>query len=175
MSSVLSLTESSLDEAAVGAWAQDLAHTAPVSGLVFLQGDLGAGKTTFARAFLRALGVTGPVRSPTYTLIEPYDLADKSRAPETGPCRVLHLDLYRLGTPEELDFLGLRDEFDQALILIEWAVRADRELPPPDVEVFLAPMALAEPGLRQLVLQARTAQGTQWLQACQSRHHGRGN
>lgn len=160
---------SELAETAVSALAQDLAHTAPSSGLVFLVGDLGAGKTTFARAFLRGLGVTGPVRSPTYTLIEPYDFTDG----QNGPRRVLHLDLYRLGSPEELDYLGLRDEFDQALILIEWAVRAEPELPLPDLEISLAMAAPTVPDLRRLVLSARTAQGTDWLDACQSRNDER--
>lgn len=170
-----------LDETSVVRLAQDLAQTAPHHGLVFLVGDLGAGKTTFARAFLRALGVVGPVRSPTYTLIEPYDLVEEggggsgSRAQGGGPRRVLHLDLYRLGAPDELDYLGLRDEFDQALILIEWPVRAASELPLPDLEIHLARMSLAEPDHRQLTLSAGTARGTLWFQACQSRYDVRGD
>lgn len=161
------------DEPGVSRLAQALAQTAPVHGLVFLEGDLGAGKTTFARAFLRALGVDGPVRSPTYTLIEPYDLAgaevtDGVSDAAKGPHRVLHLDLYRLGSPEELDYLGLRDEFGQALILVEWPVRAGSELPMPDLEIRLAAEASAAVDRRQVTLIARTDSGTRWFRACQS-------
>ncbi len=151
-----------LDESAVTTLAGALAQTAPHTGLMFLEGSLGAGKTTFARAFLRVLGVSGTVRSPTYTLIEPYDLADR---------RVLHLDLYRLASPEELDDLGLRDEFDQALILIEWPERGAGELPLADICVTLAPVkgsaknAVLE---RNIHVTANTLKGTQWLNACQS-------
>ncbi|ANJ68437.1 tRNA (N6-adenosine(37)-N6)-threonylcarbamoyltransferase complex ATPase TsaE [Halothiobacillus diazotrophicus] len=163
------------DEAAVSRLAQALAQTAPGHGLVFLEGDLGAGKTTFTRAFLRALGVTGPVRSPTYTLIEPYDLeecADSARGADAAvaPCRVLHLDLYRLGSPEELDYLGLRDEFGQALILVEWPACAGDELPPPDIEIRLSVDAFAGVDRRQVTVRPRTPSGTRWFQACQSRY-----
>lgn len=168
-----------LDEAAVSHLAKALALTAPGQGLVFLEGALGAGKTTFARAFLRALGVAGPVRSPTYTLIEPYDLVDGAlldpdQGAIGGPDRVLHLDLYRLGSPDELDYLGLRDEFDRALILIEWPIRAASELPCPDLEIQLAATGSAEPDRRHVMLIARTVPGTDWLKACQSRYAMRG-
>ncbi|MHB8919695.1 MAG: tRNA (adenosine(37)-N6)-threonylcarbamoyltransferase complex ATPase subunit type 1 TsaE [Halothiobacillus sp.] len=151
-----------LDEPAVATLAGALARTAPRTGLMFLEGSLGAGKTTFARAFLRALGVRGTVRSPTYTLIEPYDLADR---------RVLHLDLYRLASPEELDDLGLRDEFDQALILIEWPERGAGELPLADICVALAPVKNSAKNAvfeRDIHVTANTPKGTQWLNACQS-------
>ncbi|QIT56020.1 tRNA (adenosine(37)-N6)-threonylcarbamoyltransferase complex ATPase subunit type 1 TsaE [Aquisalimonas sp. 2447] len=98
--------------------------------VVALQGDLGAGKTTLVRGLLRAAGHTGPVRSPTYTLMEPYDLGDR---------RVLHLDLYRLADPGELDFLGLRDELaDGVLVLVEWPERGVGVMPPWGLEVGLS-------------------------------------
>ncbi len=93
------------------------------AGIITLSGELGAGKTTFVRGLLRALGHTGAVRSPTYTLVEPY---------EVGGQRVLHLDLYRLAGAADLTTLGLRDELDDAtLLLVEWPERADGALPAP--------------------------------------------
>jgi tRNA threonylcarbamoyladenosine biosynthesis protein TsaE len=98
--------------------------------IVHLRGDLGAGKTTLARGILRGLGHTGAVKSPTYTLIEPY---------EPGGRRVYHLDLYRLGDPEELEYLGLRDLLGgEDLILVEWPERAGTALPPADLELRIA-------------------------------------
>lgn len=101
-----------------------------LSGLIFLHGELGAGKTTLVRGFLRGLGHEGAVRSPTYTLIEPYDLGER---------RVFHLDIYRLSDPEELDFLGVRDELDNPLntLLVEWPARACGELGQADIEIYL--------------------------------------
>lgn len=151
--------DANLEESAVAALATALADTAPLTGLVFLQGALGAGKTTFSRAFLRQMGVTGPVRSPTYTLIEPYELPDR---------RVLHLDLYRLAVPEELDDLGLRDEFDQALLLIEWPERGAGELPVADLLIELGHVDSA-PMRRTVRMHAGTPEGIHWLSACRSR------
>lgn len=98
-------------------------------GIVYLRGDLGAGKTTLVRGLLRGLGYQGAVRSPTYTLIEPYDDVEPP---------VVHLDLYRLADPEELDYLGLRDLLERpGLILIEWPERGAGALPPADLEVMI--------------------------------------
>jgi len=106
-------------------------------GVVHLRGDLGAGKTTLVRGLLRALGHQGPVRSPTYTLIEPYD---------AGGQRIYHLDLYRLSDPEELELLGLRDLLDEdALLLVEWPERGHGVLPQAALTVEIAHAA---PGRR---------------------------
>ena len=117
------------DEAATRALAERLADTAPAPAVVYLHGDLGSGKSTLARAWLRALGVTGTVRSPTYTLVERYSLA--------GGGEALHLDLYRIGAPEELEYLGL-DEVPAALWLVEWPQRGTGALPAADLHVHLA-------------------------------------
>ncbi|MDQ3056406.1 MAG: tRNA (adenosine(37)-N6)-threonylcarbamoyltransferase complex ATPase subunit type 1 TsaE, partial [Pseudomonadota bacterium] len=117
------------DTEATEALGRMLAGTRPTRAVVHLQGDLGAGKSTLARALLRALGVTGAIRSPTYTLVERYPLADGGEA--------LHLDLYRIGDAGELEFLGL-DGTDAALWLVEWPERGGAYLPAPDLLISLA-------------------------------------
>ena len=97
--------------------------------LVYLQGDLGTGKTTLARGLLGGLGHRGAVKSPTYTLVEPYEIEGE---------RIFHLDLYRVGDPGELEYLGLREMLaDDAVILIEWPERGEGWLPPPDLWIRL--------------------------------------
>ena len=118
------------DEAATLAFGQRLAQATGGRGLITLHGDLGSGKTTLSRGLIQALGHKGAVKSPTYTLVEPYDL------PTGG---VMHYDLYRLSDPEELEFLGVRDFLDaDTLTLIEWPERAGKLLPAPDLAIFLA-------------------------------------
>lgn len=108
------------DEAATTALGAALDGTRPRLGCVYLHGDLGAGKTTLVRGLLLAAGHEGPVRSPTYTLIEPYALSDR---------QVFHLDLYRLADSEELEFIGLRELTDTGLLLVEWPEQGIGVLP----------------------------------------------
>ena len=127
----LSPTGCALDEAALTEFAAAYATHLNVPGeVLLLRGDLGAGKTTFARALLRALGVTTPIKSPTYSLVETYD---------TRLGAVQHFDLYRLQDAEELEFLGFRDLCSQAaLVMIEWPERAEALLPAATYELSLS-------------------------------------
>lgn len=115
------------DAEATAALARALAATRPPHAVMHLAGDLGAGKSTLARELLRALGVQGPIRSPTYTLVERYAVPGGE---------AWHLDLYRIGDPGELEFLGL-DPAEACLWLVEWAERGAGALPPPDLIVEL--------------------------------------
>jgi tRNA threonylcarbamoyladenosine biosynthesis protein TsaE len=118
--------------------------------VVTLAGDLGAGKTTFARALLQALGVTGHIRSPSYALLEPY---------EAGGWLALHLDLYRLGDAEELEMLGLRDYHQgRSLWLVEWPGRGAGRLPQADAGLHFEAGSPAH----RVSLQAHTPAGQQW-------------
>ncbi len=106
-------------------FAAKLAAEVKAPCIIYLQGELGAGKTTLTRGFLRALGYQGPVRSPTFTLIESYEINGQ---------KIFHVDLYRLHSPEEIEFIGLRDYFtDDVIGLIEWPERAAGLLPAPDL------------------------------------------
>ena len=115
-----------VDEAATLALGADLAAHFD-SGVVYLRGELGAGKTTLVRAYLRALGYKESVKSPTYTLIEPYEIDDFS---------IAHLDLYRVIDPVELEYIGLEDVLrDVRLTFIEWPDNGQGYLPPADLTV----------------------------------------
>ena len=118
------------DETATLALGSSVASKSQVPQVIFLRGDLGAGKTTFSRGFLRGRGHDGSVKSPTYTLVEPYESVPG------GP--VFHLDLYRLGDAEELAFLGLGDYLSaEGILLIEWPERAEAQLPLANLDITL--------------------------------------
>lgn len=117
------------DEAATLAFAGRVYRVLPSGVLVFLHGELGAGKTTFVRGCLRAAGFQGAVKSPTFTLVEEYSLADRA---------LFHFDLYRLNDPEELEWMGMRDYLrPEASCFIEWPERGGALLPAPDLDIRL--------------------------------------
>lgn len=148
------------DAGATDALGRALAQSFPGAALgpaaLYLCGELGAGKTTCARSLLRSLGVTGLIRSPTFTLVEAYRL---------GALTCVHVDLYRLQGPVEVDELGLRDFLTPGyLLLIEWPEKGGNALPVADMQLTLA---YAYRG-RQGSLSAHTAQGERWLQNLRS-------
>lgn len=127
-----------------------LARAGETSGLIYLQGPLGAGKTTLVRGFVHGAGFKVRVKSPTYTLVESY---------VRGDLRIYHFDLYRLADPEELEYIGVRDYFEEdAVCLVEWPERGAGVLPPPDLTAHIA---LREPG-REVHLEAHTARGARF-------------
>jgi len=129
------------------------------AGVIYLQGDLGTGKTSLVRAMLQALGVTGRIKSPTYSLLESYRL----------PWGIAwHLDLYRIADPGELEWLGL-DALDEStsLVLIEWPERGQGALPAPDLLIRLQHFENS----RQAELEARTPQAAAWLDRLPASRH----
>jgi len=143
------------DAAATEAAGAALAKVFPTADcVIYLHGDLGAGKTTLTRGLLRALGHTGRVPSPTYTLVEPYEL---------GRLKLMHLDLYRIADPEELAYLGIREM--TGAVLIEWPERGSHFLPEPDLECRLS---VAPPG-RVLEVEGKSGLGREILAGWQAR------
>jgi tRNA threonylcarbamoyladenosine biosynthesis protein TsaE len=148
------------DSAATEAAGAALGKVLPAGDCVlYLQGDLGAGKTTLVRGLLQALGHPGRVPSPTYTLVEPYEL---------GPYSLRHLDLYRLVDPEELAYLGIRDM--SGTLIVEWPEKGTRFLPPADLVCRLA----VEDRGRSLDTEAPTAKGKTLEQAWEAANHKAG-
>lgn len=134
-------------EAAMIDFGQRLGEQCPDGTVIFLEGELGVGKTTLCKGVLKAFGHEGAVKSPTYTLVEPYELGDKM---------LFHFDLYRLSEPEELEYMGIRDYFSgSGVCLIEWPSQGRGALPKPDL---LINIVLAEEG-RSLSLEALNAKG----------------
>ena len=140
-------------EAALIAFARQLAPVAADGGAIYLVGELGAGKTTFARALLGALGVGARVKSPTYSLIESYT---------AGGLAIHHLDLYRIAAADEVEWLGLRDlAVGRHLWLIEWPERAAAALPAPDLVVNLSHAAHG----RDVRVEAVSIRARQWVKS----------
>ena len=137
---------------AMGKQLADIVKNSLKQGIVvYLYGDLGAGKTTLTRGFVQGMGHNGHVKSPTYTLVEPYELND---------WQVYHFDLYRLSDPEELEYMGIRDYFaDNCCCFIEWPEKGLGMIKAPDLQINLA----YSDEQRTLSVQAKTALGEQVL------------
>jgi tRNA threonylcarbamoyladenosine biosynthesis protein TsaE len=145
-----------IDEAELVEVAKAFASTIGKSGVVFLDGDLGVGKTTFERALIAALGVGERIKSPTYSLLESY---------QAGDLRVHHLDLYRIADAEELEWLGLADLLQgDMLMLVEWPQRGLAALPSPDLVLSLRHAG----DRRDLELRSGSDNGRAWLASAAS-------
>jgi len=141
------------DEQAMSDFGARIARITQGHGLIFLEGNLGMGKTTLSRGIIRGLGHVGAVKSPTFTLVEPYEIGD---------VRAFHFDLYRLVDPEELEFLGIRDYFeDDALCLIEWPDKGAGFLPKPDLTITISPQDSG----RSLTILSQGSRGEAWCAA----------
>ena len=154
------LTVEAVGEAQQQAIGAALARSCPQQLVLYLGGELGAGKTTLVRGLMRGLGFQGAVKSPTYTLLESYEVAGRG---------VSHFDLYRLGDPEELEFIGLRDLLEEArLLLFEWPERGRGMLPPADLEIAIRYAEHAGAAARQIDVTPRTAAGERVVSAFSS-------
>ncbi len=145
------------NEAACEASAAALAgHAALRNAFIELHGPLGAGKTTMVRHLLRALGVQGHVRSPTYALMEPYEIASVQ-----APLQIWHFDFYRFDDPQEWEDAGFHDVFaGPGLKLAEWPEKADGLLPQADLRIHIEPLAGEARSVR---FEAHTHRGVEWL------------
>ena len=121
------------------AFAQQLARSPAIANAsLSLQGDLGAGKTTLVRHLLRALGVQGRIKSPTYAVVEPHTTGANDAQPEREPLNIWHFDFYRFNDPREWEDAGFRELFaSPGLKLVEWPERAAGFLPPMDAEILI--------------------------------------
>lgn len=147
------------DEAGTAALGAALARALLPGMAIYLHGDLGAGKTALTRALLHAAGHTGHVKSPTYTLSEPYQVSVDGR-----PASVIHFDLYRMASPEEFLDAGFREDFNgENVCIVEWPEKAEGVLPAPDLRIFLS---VAGHG-RDVELQPSSALGLSCLQRLQ--------
>jgi len=149
----ISHTPQDLERLAGTLW-QAIVKSQIVGLTLYLSGDLGAGKTTFVRGFLRAMGYLGTVKSPTYTLVEPYELLGRS---------VFHFDLYRLEDPIALEGIGIRDYFNEhALCLVEWPEKGGAFLPTPDLTITILPTN----DYRTITITAMNSRGQDVFKAC---------
>jgi tRNA threonylcarbamoyladenosine biosynthesis protein TsaE len=141
------------DEAALQALARNFGQCLRAPLVIYLQGNLGAGKTAFARALIQGLGYPGRVKSPTYGLLESY---------QAGGFDFLHLDLYRIENPGELEFLAIADQFtEKGILLIEWPEKALSAMPAPDLRMVFT----ENPDMRRLDCEALTPSGRKVLES----------
>ncbi|TLX48915.1 tRNA (adenosine(37)-N6)-threonylcarbamoyltransferase complex ATPase subunit type 1 TsaE [Pseudoalteromonas phenolica] len=151
------------DETATVNMGGRLAQVVQQGAVIFLHGDLGAGKTTLTRGIVQGLGHTGKVKSPTYTLVEPYEFAN---------CSVYHFDLYRLGDPEELEYMGIRDYFaPTAICVIEWPEKGHGFIPTPDLNITMQ----YQREQRQISIEAESERGIAILNTLQNDEQSKNN
>jgi len=144
------------DEEAMVALGAQLGAVCVAPLVIYLQGDLGMGKTTLTRGLIQSRGHSGAVKSPTYTLVEPYEFDGQA---------FYHFDLYRLGDPEELEFMGIRDYFgDFSVCLVEWPDRGGPALPPADLVITIEKAGRG----RRITVCAATEKGETVLEQLQS-------
>lgn len=135
------------NEPAMLALGAKLAHACPDTAVIFLYGDLGAGKTTLTRGFMRGFGFQDAVKSPTYTLVEPYEINGQ---------KIFHFDFYRVRDADELEFIGIKDYFiPKAICLVEWPDMGADMLPPADVSCYIEPCSVG----RKIKLEAHSEVG----------------